>query len=1808
MDTVVRKALLEINCSISSASALLAQLSELYPNDYHPLCELYVISSSKDASKNESVPFLVALATQVKLVIDQHSQDVSRRTHSTHASTTKVTFRVSPSTLGLFFKNNCCPRYLHTACSVYSNNNGRLQVPEFMRLITLKGLLLEKGFSWEKDLEILLRDPKSPTCMLMRDKNLVWWSNERSPIVSASSASSASNTGSASVYKIKSLNKDTDGNTLELKEHMRVSLRAVCDAPAGTALLQSRFEVPQLMLDDLRRGGTYDSTIVAFSTFLPDVLFIERDPMAPNNPNKRVIVVVDAKASAKVAISHKIQATFYAMVLEYVIQDLNLHSTLRVAENAGIWRPETCAPETFSVRHVEPQLLRFLRHDMCTILNQSCTIDDKMSHPDWIYSSKCEHCVEYCRDETTQDKTLSMLPKLNKKQRDALSNLILSEGADKGEGGTKRKQNISQIEQLHNSVLSRTNQPYSIETSRLIGPPLRCNFSLSGHMVAHDCNGLRINKFSPTLDLVMSQISTQQQIETKRGTRIETKMRPPRTPLNSLRVLCGRPSTSLPNRASIAQVVHLTIQKDYASNLMFGYSIQVRGGNRGATRFKNSESSVGVLSCQVLWGGDGNKPSGPNKGGRAETTHEYQEFLLEFAQKLAAIVTKYSPNSFRDDSGSSTETSTFFKRPICRVLFVTLTGAEKRYIKQVLRDAVMSSKPGEQLHDAATICIHALSVDDPSDVNLVQHKSMGFVPAPNEREEDNSIHNGGESKAVSASVPLATKTQLPEYACHDQPRFVAIDEEASKCFALPVPSMYNVKDIIRYVCAAGQQVRSELHGSGDIDAALHASVCIYEEELTEEHIVRDWRLSNHLRNGVWKNMKRVERLLLRKAQAADVTLNDVFDVLEHHFDTHHGGTPIDHYLPRMCAPLFTSSADIACESATKSNKTELNGCISLSHPVISRLDFFTQKEGMSAFHAHQQERRTSLFHRVNKLGGDKPTAIVLTVESLCCEIKTTPNKRGGAAWDNKTYTATLRAVSGDVSRVTKSDFGARGEWMLTKTGKDYKTVSQLYNGELDIHIEDMLQSKGQRSKNPNWVAQHAINHGVGEYCYVDVMTKDANSDGILNIKCEPKTKFTTFNWDALGTWTTKKLKPSTTLRKSAGTKQSSTCNLFQNIEIVIQPRFNDVGSKQLCHYLHRLDHQWKKRQLENPESPLPIFLQLNEEMAALNESRHFDDESETMTSDFEMHCNELKQLVPMTTSQSEIFQSVLSRHVQGVWGPPGSGKTYFSAATIVRMMILKQKRGEQFRVAITAQTNLAIHHLLMKINELRKKAGVEDTFVIGSMNSTYKDDKSGIVSARKSNSAHPTRNSKNFFEEDRLVVGTTCLTAVGKLSKFNVEGSFDVLIVDEASQLRQNELAAGISLLKPESAWRLIVVGDQLQMPPIVKNKYPQTLDNGSRPGVHVSVLDFIRFNSGERGTSIMLLKENHRMNEQLSEFTRTTLSYHDYKMCSQLGCTCRTRKESTYPVPDIMHSGSSGTHTLTPQECAKIAIRGSSAVVCVEIALSEDSVRSDGAAARGEAELVAHIIQEYRARPGVHPDATPFVVTPHHYQRLAVCRALNIHPDAKNPPVIVSTVEKIQGNETDLVIGCYGFTNQNTIVNELDFVYDRHRLNVTATRAKERFVLIVSKEIMDDSLTEVMESEVTSEGWLLFQDVQKFASNHSSALVCEIEVTAEPMLPGPSAVRQTSKKSSKNSRSKSSSQGESKNAEPVFQKMGLSGLDARIAERVGQNMNANVKNKNARTSSDQCQGILKSGKNRGNQCQNKAKYESFCGIHKSHK
>ena len=76
----------------------------------------------------------------------------------------------------------------------------------------------------------------------------------------------------------------------------------------------------------------------------------------------------------------------------------------------------------------------------------------------------------------------------------------------------------------------------------------------------------------------------------------------------------------------------------------------------------------------------------------------------------------------------------------------------------------------------------------------------------------------------------------------------------------------------------------------------------------------------------------------------------------------------------------------------------------------------------------------------------------------------------------------------------------------------------------------------------------------------------------------------------------------------------------------------------------------------------------------------------------ELSYAQVKRRCPMTESQSEIYDAVLKQALTIVWGPPGSGKTYFLAATICRLLITAHLTNVPLRVLVTAYTHEALNH------------------------------------------------------------------------------------------------------------------------------------------------------------------------------------------------------------------------------------------------------------------------------------------------------------------------------------------------------------------------------------------------------------------------------------------------------------------------------------------------------------------------------------
>ena len=83
----------------------------------------------------------------------------------------------------------------------------------------------------------------------------------------------------------------------------------------------------------------------------------------------------------------------------------------------------------------------------------------------------------------------------------------------------------------------------------------------------------------------------------------------------------------------------------------------------------------------------------------------------------------------------------------------------------------------------------------------------------------------------------------------------------------------------------------------------------------------------------------------------------------------------------------------------------------------------------------------------------------------------------------------------------------------------------------------------------------------------------------------------------------------------------------------------------------------------------------------------------------------------------------------------------------------------------------------------------------------------------------------------------------------------------------------------------------------------------------------------------------------------------------------------------------------------------------------------------------------------------------------------------------VINTVEKMQGQERDLVIVCYAGFDFNE-PSELDFVYQRERLNTGVSRAKKKCILLVDPKVLNPAIA-VCETAERQAGYELLRRIK---------------------------------------------------------------------------------------------------------------------------
>jgi superfamily I DNA and/or RNA helicase len=146
------------------------------------------------------------------------------------------------------------------------------------------------------------------------------------------------------------------------------------------------------------------------------------------------------------------------------------------------------------------------------------------------------------------------------------------------------------------------------------------------------------------------------------------------------------------------------------------------------------------------------------------------------------------------------------------------------------------------------------------------------------------------------------------------------------------------------------------------------------------------------------------------------------------------------------------------------------------------------------------------------------------------------------------------------------------------------------------------------------------------------------------------------------------------------------------------------------------------------------------------------------------------------------------------------------------------------------------------------------------------------------------------------------------------------------------------------------------------------------------------------------------------------------------------------------------------------------------------------------ESHLVYSIVNELVLR--ISPSSI-FIITPHRMQRSAIKKQFSKNPFS-NVLITCDTVERMQGKEAQCIILCMLYRQREILENELDFIYNRQRINVSITRAQQLCILLTSQLLFNQPPLEVFVNENTRNAYNLLNNyvnksTRRYLDNHGN-------------------------------------------------------------------------------------------------------------------
>jgi predicted RecB family nuclease len=357
-----------------------------------------------------------------------------------------------------------------------------------------------------------------------------------------------------------------------------------------------------------------------------------------------------------------------------------------------------------------------------------------------------------------------------------------------------------------------------------------------------------------------------------------------------------------------------------------------------------------------------------------------------------------------------------------------------------------------------------------------------------------------------------------------------------------------------------------------------------------------------------------------------------------------------------------------------------------------------------------------------------------------------------------------------------------------------------------------------------------------------------------------------------------------------------------------------------------------------------------------------------------------------------------------IQGPPGSGKTYTTSHLIASLI----KAGKT--VGVASNSHHAIDNVLHAVETRLAEAG-EPLRQLGQKKVGAGEGFSGRGFIT------PVSDNKHIDPAMPIIGGTAWL-----FSRPELHASRDVLFIDEAGQVSLGNLIAMATAAKS-----IVLVGDQMQLAQPIQGAHPR--ESG------VSALDhLLEGHAVVPETRGIFLSQTWRMHPDLCGFVSAAV--YDGKLRSEAGCASQALVLSADAHPALKPTGLS---------FLPVAHEGRSQRSDEEAQVVKEML---------ESLLRQHVVdREGRQRRMALDDV--LVVAPYNMQ---VNHLRSVLPTGAR----VGTVDKFQGQETEVVIVSMATSGADSMPRDAAFLLSRNRLNVAISRARCLAVLVASPGLLD--------------------------------------------------------------------------------------------------------------------------------------------------